>query len=690
MRGALVRVLCVIVGFSLASPSIELAVSEDQTTPEAGICPYLVSLPASDSLCVAADHLAQHRGYKFVKFHVVRDAESQRLAILGCADSSCSAVPQSLPALHKSSSGLLVSSDEWSCCSPSSILIENGLLSSLHLPAACYRVHCYRPSAGLPAVQTSSFLPWKEGQQLGEQVLDDLGFLEFILFKYERFSSPERTLFIAICSVFFLLSLRGYFTLRRRKLASLPLLSFERTGRSAEEVTQPYEVALNPGEGDSVEFSSWQLPQDLDTFNRKLAELKHRVTKLPFAHAGEAGEREGASVVFLGRNVDEPKLVFRNPRVERTQRANIPVHTQAIRNAVIASLLRDTPGFKAYVPRAVVGAWNHVEGVFQEYVPSAKSVSLQDFRESPGTALDLALVILLLRDTDAHEGNYARDPRRKIALFDLGCALGDRPLPSYDRDCLDNFELLLRLPDLLDVQFEERHVQYLKSIDFERAKDMWKNFRYDSYIVSKTEKRKSDSQKRLRANSSIFPLSANTSPRSIPAFINGLLSPRNRPVPLEVSSNATTATSGWTIGGVVTPGGGSSALGSPKSARSMPTGGEFFLDSEEEEGEEDGRLSSVLDMLRVMEMHARFLLRCAEERKTFLFAAKVMYSGFYDERWGALGGRIEDISALEKELDQLVSGNEAPSDLLYLCMLDASQNEISEQNSPVLVDITVR
>jgi hypothetical protein len=85
----------------------------------------------------------------------------------------------------------------------------------------------------------------------------------------------------------------------------------------------------------------------------------------------------------------------------------------------------------------------------------------------------------------------------------------------------------------------------------------------------------------------------------------------------------------------------------------FPTGWESSSNEEEDEP----RLCSVLDMLRVLEMHANFLLRCAEKGKTMLFAAKVMYSGFYDERWLELGGRMQDIDLFEEELLKVASAD---------------------------------
>jgi hypothetical protein len=115
---------------------------------------------------------------------------------------------------------------------------------------------------------------------------------------------------------------------------------------------------------------------------------------------------------------------------------------------------------------------------------SAKNVTIASLIESPQTARDTAFLILLLRDTDAHEGNYTRDIRRKIALFDLGCSLGDRPLArdEIERLCLDNFELWKRVPFLLDCPFENHHVDLLLSLDFSTLANIWKNFQYPQTI----------------------------------------------------------------------------------------------------------------------------------------------------------------------------------------------------------------
>jgi hypothetical protein len=142
---------------------------------------------------------------------------------------------------------------------------------------------------------------------------------------------------------------------------------------------------------------------------------------------------------------------------------------------------------KAYVPRALCGYWNTFQGIFQEFVSPSKgmNVSISWFIESPQSAHDTAFLIMLVRDTDAHDGNYVCDLRRKIALFDLGCCLGDEPIPNdiIDRICLDNFEIWKRVPFLLDVAFSQHHEEYLKSIDFRSLVDMWKNFEYHQSIV---------------------------------------------------------------------------------------------------------------------------------------------------------------------------------------------------------------
>jgi len=248
----------------------------------------------------------------------------------------------------------------------------------------------------------------------------------------------------------------------------------------------PYEV-LVVGHSDTVEFSNWQTEADVNAFDKKIKDISERLTKLPFAPSrkdytgGEdlspnkrqsIEESSNMTVLFLGRNVDEPKLVFRNPRAESiVQRSNIPLYTQSIRNAVASSALRESSSLKAYIPRALCGHWNTFQGVVQEYVvpnKGAKNVTISSLVESPQTAVDTAFLILLVRDTDAHEGNYIRDIRRKIALFDLGCSLADQPLPKdeIERMCLDNFEVWKRVPFLLDSQFDDRHSEYLSGINF--------------------------------------------------------------------------------------------------------------------------------------------------------------------------------------------------------------------------------
>jgi len=323
------------------------------------------------------------------------------------------------------------------------------------------------------------------------------------------------------------------------------------------EAIHPYEV-LTVGQADTVEFAGWQTPTDVASFDRKIRDISSRLKKLPFApsrkdddgHRPSIEDSGNMTVLFLGRNVDEPKLVFRNPRAEcEIQRPNIPIFTQSIRNAVAASALRDVSSMKAYVPRALCGYWNTFQGVFQEYVStrnSRESVSITSFMESPQSACDTAFLILLLRDTDAHDGNYVRDLRRKVALFDLGCSLGDRPIESdiVDRMCLENFEIWKRVPFLLDVPFSDYQREYLKKIDFDVLMDMWKNFEYHQSILDA----------------------------------------------------ATTAAS---------------------------------------------RLVHPTVMLRILQMHARFLLACSDHGRTILFAAEVMYSGMYDDVWIEAGDSID-------------------------------------------------
>jgi len=340
---------------------------------------------------------------------------------------------------------------------------------------------------------------------------------------------------------------------------------------------QPYEV-VKVGQSDTVEFASWQKSSDVEVFDKKIKDISQRTAKLPFAHSAASRrpslESGNATVLFLGRNVDEPKLVFRNPRAEsEIQRPNVPIYTQSIRNAVASSALRESPNLRAYIPKSLCGSWNTFEGIFQEYVPkprtAASSVSVQSFREYPESAVDTALLVMLLRDTDAHDGNYTRDLRRKIALFDLGCALADTPLPNdpVDRLALDNFEIWKRVPYLLNVKFEDRHVEFIESIDFAGLKNMWAQFQYQEQLV--------------------------------------------------------------------------------EAARLM-----------------DGRLVHPTVMLRILELHAKFLLACARAEKTILFAAEVLYSGMYDDIWLEVGEL--NIDELERKLLELASNRPEKDVFPYL------------------------
>ena len=282
---------------------------------------------------------------------------------------------------------------------------------------------------------------------------------------------------------------------------SSPSSSTNRLVLIPSEAIQPYEV-IKVGQSDSVEFSPWQSESDVEAFDKKIKEISQRTAKLPFTHSAMSRrpslDSGNATVLFLGRNVDEPKLVFRNPRAEHeVQRANIPIYTQSIRNAVASSAIRDCASLRAYVPRSLCGSWNTFQGVFQEYVAgqSSSSVSMISIlKEAPQSAIDTAFLVLLFRDTDAHDGNYVRDLRRKIALFDLGCALADRPLPKedpLDRVCLDNFEIWRRLPDLLNSGFELRHTEFLNTIDWDALRSMWTKFEYDDHIVELSKLNKS-------------------------------------------------------------------------------------------------------------------------------------------------------------------------------------------------------
>jgi hypothetical protein len=343
------------------------------------------------------------------------------------------------------------------------------------------------------------------------------------------------------------------------------------------EAIHPYEV-LTVGHSDSVEFSSWQKNADVLAFDKKIRDISDRLTKLPFApsrkdYTGHQSIEDSSNmtVLFLGRNVDEPKLVFRNPRAETVvQRSNIPIYTQSIRNAVAASALRDNPAMKAYVPRALCGYWNTFQGVFQEYiVPNKTSVTISALIESPQMAIDTAFLVMLVRDTDAHEGNYVWDIRRKIALFDLGCSLADSPLPAteIDRICLDNFEIWKRVPFLLDEKFDIRHRNFLNEINLDELRRMWKQFEYHQSILG-------------------------------------------------------------------------------------------------------DRLVHPLAMLRMLEIHAKFLAACIDNDKTVLFASEVLYSGLYDDVWLECG--IDNLNKFEDRLVSLATSNPFPN-------LEKDKGKISER-----------
>jgi hypothetical protein len=631
--------LC-LVGTLLVSghPLIQLTV-EDNEYPERGgslsqtsqTCPYWVTLPSSDSLCMAATELAARLHLDVVKFHLFRDAK--RLAIVGCSGSesdSASCVVESIEedaSLSSESKALVVKNGDLDSylyrngcnsaiekspkCMVASMDAPAGLTGSLSLPASCYQVRCLvEKKERLLEIEPPKVFAAK-----------DVGFVEFLQAKFIDFSFYGKLVFSCILGILIYLLFRGYHAF------------IQKTSPAAVEnlIDQPYDVSNK--DGDTVELGRWQLPLDLSAFEKKISDMKHKLHKLPFAHASEDGLDEGSSVMFLGRNIDDPKLVFRNPRVEKDQRVNVPIFTQAIRNSVAASALRDRPGIKAFIPRSMIGSWNTVQGVFQEYVSGSKPVYLQDFKESPQLAVDMALIVLLLRDTDAHDHNYCFDLRKKIALFDLGCSLADRPLPVYDRDCLDNFEILQRLPNILDTPFEQRHIEYMRSIDFPKLYEMWSNFQYDTHLISKVESIIKANRK--RANSSVlFPsLSTSHSPRSLPALIGDLLSPRSKPVDIHSSSSSTEAPQGGPL--------------SPKSTRSLP-GSEFFPENIPDS--DSMRLVNPMDMLKMLELHAKFLLACAEQGKSMLFAAKVMYSGLYDETWIETGGTIDDLPYFEKAL----------------------------------------
>ncbi|EEQ99312.1 hypothetical protein Pmar_PMAR011386, partial [Perkinsus marinus ATCC 50983] len=245
---------------------------------------------------------------------------------------------------------------------------------------------------------------------------------------------------------------------------------------STDLVDQPYEMGrFLDIRHDIMYLPEWQDVLLQTSMNKRLQQFND-LTRIAFKH-GESDVRTlHGGVLFLGRNVDDPQFIFRNPKQELSQRPNVPKFTQAVRNAVASNAMKEVRYLKAYCPKACVASWNTFEGVIQDFVAKHPSTSHVDCRDiDPEVARDASLIIMALRDTDAHEDNMMRDKLGRIALFDLGCALADRPLPRDDmtQEYLDNFAIWHQNPLLLDVPFTPKHVRYLKSLDFDRLKKIW-------------------------------------------------------------------------------------------------------------------------------------------------------------------------------------------------------------------------
>ncbi|EER09360.1 hypothetical protein Pmar_PMAR010445, partial [Perkinsus marinus ATCC 50983] len=202
---------------------------------------------------------------------------------------------------------------------------------------------------------------------------------------------------------------------------------------STDLVEQPYEMGrFLDIRQDIMYLPEWQDVLLQASMNKRLQQFND-LTRIAFKHGESDVRTVHGGVLFLGRNVDDPQFIFRNPKQELSQRPNVPKFTQAVRNAVASNAMKEVRYLKAYCPKACVASWNTFEGVIQDFVckhPTASQVTVRDI--DPEVARDASLIIMALRDTDAHEDNMMRDKLGRIALFDLGCALADRPLPRDD------------------------------------------------------------------------------------------------------------------------------------------------------------------------------------------------------------------------------------------------------------------
>ncbi|KAF4679415.1 hypothetical protein FOZ60_015078 [Perkinsus olseni] len=302
-------------------------------------------------------------------------------------------------------------------------------------------------------------------------------------------------------------------------------------------VEQPYEMGrFLDIRQDVMYLPDWQDVLLQASMNKRLQQFND-LTRIAFKH-GESDVRTlHGGVLFLGRNVDDPQFIFRNPKQELSQRPNVPKYTQAVRNAVAGNAMKEVRYLKAYCPKACVASWNTFEGVIQDFVakhPTDSHVNCRDV--DPEVARDASLIIMALRDTDAHEDNMMRDKLGRIALFDLGCALGDRPLPRDDmtQEYLDNFAIWHENPLLLDAPFTAKHVRYLKSLDFDKLKKIWAHYTYPKYVVAEHDRarrrerlRKSSQNRRPHRSKSL------TSPGVVRQAFGYLVSPKADPDPAE-------------------------------------------------------------------------------------------------------------------------------------------------------------
>jgi hypothetical protein len=66
-------------------------------------------------------------------------------------------------------------------------------------------------------------------------------------------------------------------------------------------------------------------------------------------------------------------------------------------------------------------------------------------------------------------------------------------------------------------------------------------------------------------------------------------------------------------------------------------------------------------MIRILEMHVAFLLACARNNRTVLFAAEVLYSGLYDDIWIEVGEL--NIEKLEERLMEIASNRKSENEV---------------------------